>query len=75
MKTKVHVAEGFVASMDKYKVIGTWPLTPICGFNMDYGRDQHDFYKGHQSLEHSWAEPCVECFSHPDMPLILLGAL
>lgn len=70
-KTIVHVAVGFVKANDDYGVVGTWPLTPICG------KPEHineEYYKGHYSLEGN-VEPCVECFSHPDMPLILLGAL
>ena len=71
----IHVAEGFVASMDKYSVIGTWPLRTICGFNMDYGEERNAWYKGHQSLGTGNTQPCTKCFSHPDMPLILLGAI
>jgi hypothetical protein len=71
----VHVAEGFSKAMSNHGVIGTWPLRTICGFNMDYGEERNAWYNGQQSLQSDYTQPCTKCFSHPDMPLILLGAI
>lgn len=70
-KMVVHVAVGFSTKRSE-EAAGLWPLRPICGGRMS---GFAIFYKGHQSLAPDNAEPCVKCFEHPDMPLILLGAI